>query len=167
MSPARVPHVLGIDPGLSGAYAVVAANGRLCRVEDLPVMGVGARVAINGGELADILRPLALDLAVIELVGAMPKQGVASVWKFAQSCGQVRGVLEALQIPIMWVTPKQWKGSLRLSSDKEASRTMAIEAWPDMRASFKRKCDHGRAEAALIARYGVPYANAGLTERAA
>ncbi len=164
---ARVPHVLGLDPGLSGAYAIVAANGHLCRVEDLPTMGAGARVAINGGELADILRTIDIDLAVIELVGAMPKQGAASTWKFAQACGQVRGVLEALQVPIMWVTPGQWKRSLGLSADKEAARALAIEAWPDMRGQFSLKKHHGRAEAALIARYGVPYANARLIEVAA
>lgn len=160
-------YVLGIDPGLSGALSIVDSNGRLHLCDDLPTMGAGARVSINGGQLADTLRPLPIALAVVELVGAMPKQGVASVWKFAQACGQIRGVLEALDIPIQWVTPQVWKKSLRLSADKEAARALAIETWPDMRACFARKSDHGRAEAALIARFGVPYACAGLTERAA
>lgn len=145
--------VLGIDPGLSGAYAVLE-YGALITAADFPIIGSGKRHRIDGGAFADALRPLLpVGYACIEQVGAMPKQGVSSTFKFGFSAGQILGVIEALEIPIMWVTPPRWKRDLRLSSDKEASRCRAIEWWPNERARFARKKDHQRAEAALIARW--------------
>lgn len=160
-------YVLGIDPGLSGAYALVTIEGGLFHADDLPLAGVKPNIEINSGQLSDQLRDLQIVLCVIEKVHSMPKQGVSSTFKFGYAAGQARGVVDALKIPVMWVRPQQWKKSLGLPSDKEASRAMAIQAWPEMRHVFARKKDDGRAEAALIARYGIPYACAGLIERAA
>lgn len=161
------PFVLGIDPGLSGAYALVDLSGALITVDDVPITGLGKQRQIDGVMLADRLRNLPIEKAVVEVVHAMPKQGVSSTFRFGYAAGQVRGVLEALSIPILWATARQWKGSLGLSSDKKDSVAMACEAWPERAVLFSRAKDHGRAEASLIARYGVPYVGLGLTERAA
>jgi crossover junction endodeoxyribonuclease RuvC len=159
--------VLGVDPGLSGAYALVSPCGALVEVDDLPVLGSGPRAAVNSGQLADVLRRHEIGLAVIEFVHAMPKQGVSSTFRFGYAAGQIRGVIDALDIPLMWTTPAQWKRSVGVTADGETSRARAIETWPEMRAEFARKKDHNRAEAALIARFGVPYFVSGLMERAA
>lgn len=76
------------------------------------------------------------------------------MFRFGYAAGQIVGVIDALSIPVIWVSPSVWKRSFMLGKDKEFSRVKAIEAFPDMRALFARKKDHGRAEAALIALWG-------------
>jgi crossover junction endodeoxyribonuclease RuvC len=154
------PLCLGVDPGISGAFALVDLAGNLHEVDDLPTRGVGARQMLNTAALAGFLRPFKIDLAVVELVGAMPKQGVSSVWKFGYACGQLEGALSGLGIPVMYVTPQAWKRSFNLPADKEAARSRAIETFPARHVEFMRKRDAGRAEAALIAMYGLPYLQA-------
>lgn len=142
--------ILGIDPGLSGAAAVLSIEGDLLDVFDLPVIGEGKQARIDSANLGALLRATTPHRAVIERVGAMPGQGVSSMFRFGEAVGTVSGILGALAIPIERVTPSRWKRDLRLCSDKEAARLRAIERWPKFAAEFARKRDHGRAEAALI-----------------
>ena len=85
----------------------------------------------------------------------MPGQGVASTFKFGASYGAVRGVLAALQIRTHLVTPGVWKKHFRLSSDKEASRALALRLFAASPEHFSREKDHNCAEAALLALYGA------------
>ncbi len=143
--------ILGIDPGISGAIAFfyTEAPTRVI-VEDVPVVAG----EISGRLLAERIKTLKPDIAMIERVGAMPKQGVSSTFNFGVSFGQVRGVVSAFDIQIHLVAPAKWKRHFNLSSDKEEARSKAISIFPPCAASFARKKDHGRAEAALLARYG-------------
>ena len=90
----------------------------------------------------------------IEDVHSMPRQGVASAFKFGRAFGTVIGVVGGAGIPINYVTPGKWKRALGLSSDKTACRRRAQELWPQQAHLFARVKDDGRAEAALIALYG-------------
>ena len=93
--------------------------------------------------------------AVIEAVAAMPGQGVSSMFRFGESVGVVLGVLGALQIPLRWVTPQRWKKAAGIvGKDKDAARSLAIQLHPEVAELLKRKEDVGRADAALIARFG-------------
>jgi crossover junction endodeoxyribonuclease RuvC len=139
--------ILGIDPGLSGAVAAVFYDGGLAWVRDLPVVDKN----INATEFSHLLREHDISLAVVERVASMPRQGVASVFKFGKGYGQILGVLAAHEIPISEPTPTQWKTAMNLSKDKELSRAMAIKTWPSMAEFFKLKKHDGRAEAALMA----------------
>jgi crossover junction endodeoxyribonuclease RuvC len=143
--------ILGVDPGLTGALAFFFP-GFPARIatDDMPVAGG----EINAAGLADRIRKMRPDVALIERVGAMPGQGVSSTFKFGASFGVVCGVLAALEIPCHRVSPASWKKHFRLSSDKEASRALALRLFPATAEHFAHKKDHGRAEAALIARYG-------------
>ena len=144
------PIILGCDPGLTGAIAALdAATGTLLWVEDTPVVDR----MVNAAELADWLRGELIAVAAVEQVASRPGQGVASTFKFGQTHGVLLGVLGALNAPVMHVTPARWKKAYGLTSDKEKSRRLAIETWPDMAGYFARKKDDGRAEAALIARW--------------
>lgn len=143
--------VLGIDPGLSGAIAFYfPSEPALIKADDVPVAGNEIDVATLAQRLAQ-MRP---DVCIIERVGAMPKQGVASTFKFGVAFGMVRGVVAAAGIPMHLVTPPVWKRHFHLDSDKEKARALALRLWPSS-ACFSRKKDHGRAEASLIARYGA------------
>ena len=141
--------ILGCDPGASGAIAFYfPAHPELIAVEDVPTVNG----EIDSAQLGARILQMKPDLAMVEQVGAMPKQGVSSTFKFGDAFGQLKGVLGALQVPRHMVTPAKWKKHFRLDSDKEAARALAIRLWPSCE-NFQRKKDHGRAEAALIARY--------------
>lgn len=141
--------IAAIDPGLSGAIAFFdPAEPHLVTAEDLPVAGGEIDVAT----LAARLRSMAPDVAIIEQVASMPKQGVASTFKFGVAYGMARGIVTGLGIPLHLVTPRRWKAHFHLDSDKDKSRALALRYWPTSTA-FARKRDDGRAEAALLARY--------------
>lgn len=142
--------ILGLDPGVNGAVAFyfTDAPDRVA-VEDAPVIAG----EISAHQLADLIRSHGPDLAMIERVASMPGQGVASSFNFGVSYGQARGVIGALAIPIRYVTPAKWKRHFGLSADKDEARRMAINLFPACRDHFRLVKHHGRAEAALIARY--------------
>lgn len=143
--------VVGIDPGLTGAIAVLGADGNFISVEDMPALGG----FVSGKLLADLLMPFTWDVAVVERVHSMPSQGVASSFTFGRALGVVEGVLGALGVRVLWAPPGTWKRSWGLiGKDKNASRLLALERWPEAADRLKRKKDNGRAEALLIAAWG-------------
>jgi hypothetical protein len=142
----------GIDPGLSGAIAFffpVAADR--VAAEDMPIAGG----EVDCATLAARIAQMAPSLAVVERVASMPKQGVASTFKFGASYGAVLGVLAALKIQTHLVSPAVWKRYFKLDSDKDKSRAKALRTFPKTPQHFARKKDHGRAEAALLALYAA------------
>ena len=143
--------ILGVDPGISGAIAFYFSDtpNRIA-VEDVPVVAG----EISAHLLADRIKAHGPSIAIIERVGAMPGQGVSSMFGFGVSFGQARGVIGALNIPLHYVTPSKWKKHFHLPADKEEARKLALHLFPACATSFARKKVHGRAEAALIARYG-------------
>ena len=146
------PCILGIDPGISGAISFYfPKHPQLIAAEDVPIVNGEIDVAT----LARRIEQMRPDLAIIERVNAMPRQGVASTFKFGASYGAVLGIIGALKIPSELVTPSMWKKHFRLSAEKEKSRALALRLWPARAELFERKKDHGRAEASLIARYGA------------
>ena len=144
---------IGIDPGATGAIAVLNERGMIVEVHDMPY----ADGEVLAPVLADLLDSWGADQAAtvwVEKVGAMPKQGIASTWKFAQGYGTILGAVSGCALRCRRVTPAVWKRNLGLSKDKGASRRLACELWPAQSAMFARVKDDGRAEAALIAEYG-------------
>jgi len=165
--------IVGIDPGLSGAVAVVwNDDGTLQSVTDIPTMGTHKKRMVDGIALSILLESLVLPKAasmaeristsplgsfigevVLEQAQAMPRQGVSSTFRFGMAYGQIIGVLHSLRLPVTYVTSAKWKRSAGLDADKENSRRKAIETFPAMAGHFSRKKDHNRAEAALLARW--------------
>lgn len=154
-------YIIGIDPGASGAVAILQENGSLVQVFDMPTVQI-----LVGGKNKNRISPemLAAEIrlykvhatkAYIEQVSAMPGQGVTSMFSFGESFGLARGVLAGLGIPCELVTPAKWKRDLRLSAGKDISRARAASLWPEQAQEFKRVKDDGKAEAALIAYWGA------------
>lgn len=142
--------ILGVDPGASGALGFYDPEfPNVCSAADFPL----ADGLIAPAQLARDLEIMRPTVCVFEVVGAMPKQGVSSTFSFGKNVGLALGVIGALRIPVHFVTPGKWKKHFRLAADKEEARARAIELFPSS-DYFKRKKDHGRAEAVLIARYG-------------
>ena len=141
--------IMGVDPGLGGAIAFFEPEKDMVHALDMPVVDGHVDVAA----LAAAIRGFKPEIAIVEQVGARPGQGVSSMFKFGTGYGMVRGVIAALGVPLHLVVPGKWKKHYSLSSDKEASRALALRLWPLLSEALKRKKDEARAEAALIARY--------------
>lgn len=153
---------IGIDPGNSGAIAFL--EGNVVDVVDMPLMANGKKQQINAHELGRIIESRFVEfdktgaMAYVERVSAMPAQGrtqgAASMFNFGMGYGVIQGVLAALQIPYTLVTPQKWKKAAGLvGKDKDNARTLAQQLYPA--APLGRKKDIGRADAILIARFGV------------
>lgn len=155
------PLILGIDPGLAGALAVLTPQGHLVEVHDMPILADGAkgRNAVNAPLLAAIVFRSHTAAAFMELVGPRPGEGAVQGFGFGRTRGVIEGVLAAAGIPVTMVAPPVWKRACNIppskAGAKEAARSEAIRRWPDKAALFARVRDDGRAEAALIAVAGL------------
>lgn len=141
--------IAGVDPGSSGALSFYFPAYDRISVEDFPL----ADGDISPALLADRVRQMGPTMAVVERVGAMPGQGVSSMFKFGHANGLVVGVIGACAVPMALISPSKWKKHFNLSADKEEARALALRRFPSLADALKRKKDHGRAEAALIALY--------------
>lgn len=148
-------YIIGVDPGLSGAVAVLSPISGCIAIHDMPIAKVKkGKNEIMAGPLAEIIREYDAGEVWLESVHAMPAQGVSSSFSFGDSFGVVKGIAAGLSIPLRLVTPQAWKkhhGILR--SDKDVARTVASQLYP--KVELHRKKDIGRADALLIARYGL------------
>jgi crossover junction endodeoxyribonuclease RuvC len=153
--------LLGVDPGIHGALVLVEINDgatpRLVDVLDVPVIGAGAKERVNTMLVRDWFAQHQPDHALIERAGSMPKQGVASIFKYARAVGSLETVVTCSDIPYSIIEPAVWKKFHHLpGKDKEAARQRALQLFPAAHAFFSLKKHHQRAEAALIALTPVP-----------
>lgn len=149
--------ILGIDPGLTGALALLDPIARTLEITDVPTITArSGKRSIDEHALAAIIRDWAPRIADvwIEQVGTRPGEGHVGAFSFGRSVGALRGVCAGLLLPIWEVTPQTWKRTLTVTADKDHARTRATEVFPADAALWSRKMDHNRAEAALIALYG-------------
>jgi len=157
---------IGIDPGLYGALAVLAADGVLVALHDTAVLTIGpsrgSREEYDVPGMAALLQPYAGSQAhvILEESQPMPGQGVRSMCTTGYGYGIWIGVLAALQLPYTTVRPAVWKQALGLGKDKEQARLRAMQLFPS--ADLRLKKHHGRAEALLLARYGWQHQRAAL-----
>ena len=152
MTTTQLSTVIAFDPGLNGAWALLAFNGDFLEAGDLPRW----ENMLNGIEIAKLLWQLNPKQAVIERVHSMPKQGVASAFTFGAAYGMLIGLSCSNSLPIAYVTPQKWKSHFRLAGrNKEHSVQRAIQIYPGAADFLTLKKHHGRADAILLARYWV------------
>ena len=153
--------IIGIDPGISGSICFFD-NGKIVDVIEMPTMTDGKKnkKQVNGSQIYnEILKRLnnleKKDIrVVIEQVSAMPGQGVTSMFNFGQSFGILKGICSAMQLPMYFVRPAKWKKYFNLiKSEKDASRTRAIEIFPYFSSQLSKKKDSNKADAILIANF--------------
>jgi crossover junction endodeoxyribonuclease RuvC len=156
-------YIIGIDPGLNGAIAILTKTGELVEVWDMPTVevkvGKSVKRRVSPELLTNELRGKweMVDAAWVEQVASSPQMGVSSAFSFGESFGIVKGVLAAMHIPCHMVLPAKWKRDLKLNASKDGSRSKAIQMWPAHALEFKRAKDDGRAEACLIAHWGLRF----------
>ena len=153
--------IIGIDPGISGSICFFE-NGKILDVIEMPTMTDGKKNKrqVNGAQIYnEILKRIKKVenqniRVVIEQVSAMPGQGVTSMFNFGQSFGILKGICSAMQLPIYFVRPAKWKKYFNLiNSEKDASRTRAIEIFPYFSSELSKKKDSNKADAILIANF--------------
>ena len=151
--------IIGIDPGLSGAIAVLD-NNKVLKIYDMPVMAEGKKNKrqLNSAQLVNIIKENIKNHdeinVVVEQVNAMPGQGVTSMFNFGQTFGAIKGVCAALNLPIFFIRPSKWKKYFELiNSSKDSSRTKAIEMYPSIANQLSKKKDVNKSDAILIARF--------------
>ena len=152
--------IIGIDPGISGSICFFK-DGRILEVIEMPVMTDGKKnkKQVNGAQIYNefLKRINKKDdeiRVVIEQVSAMPGQGVTSMFNFGQSYGILKGICSAMQLPMFFVRPAKWKKYFNLiNSQKDASRTRAIEIFPYFSTQLSKKKDSNKADAILIASF--------------
>lgn len=140
---------IGVDPGKSGGYAIIdtirdTANTFAwddhCFVNDM-------RFIYENCEEAR---------CCLEKVGAMPGQGVTSMFTFGTGYGFIQGVLTAFGIPYQLVPPQTWKKAFSLNSNKQTSIEVCQRLFPHvnlMRTDRCKKPHDGMAEALIMAEY--------------
>ena len=153
--------IIGIDPGISGSICFFE-DGKILDVIEMPTMTEGKKNKrqVNGSQIYnEILKRINKFekqniRVVIEQVSAMPGQGVTSMFNFGQSFGILKGICSAMQLPMYFVRPAKWKKYFGLiNSEKDASRTRAIEMFPYFSSQLSKKKDTNKADAILIASF--------------
>lgn len=157
--------VVGIDPGVTGAIAILARHGTLINLWDMPtITDKGGKQHVNPVELAKILMTAGKAAVRLEQVNAMPgrpnkpgearrSMGATGAFNFGRNYGTIIGVVQALGMQLELVTPQAWKKSAGLvGTAKDYARTKAIQLYPNAQLGLKKHI--GRADAILIARYG-------------
>lgn len=136
---------IGIDPGKGGALAVITQDSALVfsfdRKDYVKILQAAAKADAK---------------CCLERVGAMPGQGVTSMFSFGENFGFIQGVLEASGIPYELVTPQRWKKEFGVTGDKNSAVSVCQRLFPGvslLKTERSRKPDDGMAEALLMAEY--------------
>ena len=153
--------IIAIDPGISGSICFFE-DGQIIEVIEMPTMtdGKKKKKQVNGAQIYNEISQKINQKdkqnirVVIEQVSAMPGQGVTSMFNFGQSFGILKGICSAMQLPMYFVRPSKWKKYFGLiKSEKDASRTRAIEMFPYFSSHLSKKKDSNKADAILIASF--------------
>lgn len=151
--------IAGVDPGLSGAIAFLDTENGSVETVDMPTLamskGKTSKRRIDEHQLANIFWKRHAGHAFIETVSIRPGESGTSALTIGTGFGKILGVLAAVGVPSTPVTPKQWKGELRVSGDKDNSRSRASQLLPLSSDQWPLVKHDGRAEAALIAMFGA------------
>lgn len=160
--------ICAVDPGATGGIAFLDPQTWELELYDMPTTMEGAskaRVVVDRIALAELLRPSAHDrqIGVVEKVHARPNDGAVQAFAFGKGYGALLLAVEAHGYELHEPTPAVWKRHFGLSGHKnltqgqvkEMSRALALKRFPAAADLLKRKKDHNRAEAALLALYGV------------
>lgn len=160
--------IVGIDPGASGAIVVLQSDGGYVSHLNMPTLKVGDKNRVNGAAVAAFLvdalgdTPRHTVMVMLEQVGAMPGQGVNSMFSFGHAAGIVEGVVAGMGLPVTLVKPQAWKKVVGLlGTDKDAARSRAIQLYPSLRVLDLKEKGQAVADALLIARYGLSLVGSG------
>ena len=154
-------NIVGIDPGNTGAIALLSPTNEVVKIWDMPILQDGKRKRVNAALLAEIFRDIMSwcdfvpPRVFLEKVGVRPQEGAVGAFAFGRGVGLLEGVVVANRCRITEVAPNIWKAQMKLTgANKTASRAEVLRRYPTLAAELRRVKDDGRAEAILIALWG-------------
>ncbi len=145
---------IGIDPGKSGGFAIIETDETGCK--RINVYPWDEEEFVYQMKRITVFMSNVRVRTCLEKVGAMPGQGVTSMFNFGKSAGFIEGVLKAYKIPYQLIPPAKWKKEFSLDHSKQKSVEVAERLFQDinlMRTPKCRKPSDGMAEALLMAEY--------------
>lgn len=152
-------YIGGIDPGLTGALAVLDFEKFNLHLWDTPTVatkvGDKIRKRCDPEAFALAMSHFPLDYCTIENVQSLPSDGHVGAFTFGKVTGIAIGLAAGLDIPLASVAPAKWKMQMQVPADKKAAKYRASQLFPNCASGWSREMDHGRAEAALIAMYSA------------
>lgn len=141
---------IGIDPGAKGSMATIHPDGISLVPWDETIMYI-----VNLREIVDNSQGMRI-VAAVEHVGAMPGQGVVSMFNFGKNFGTILGILHALKIPFELVRPQRWMKYFGITGDKNNHIAVAHRLFPEVSLKRTKRCskdDDGHADALLLAEW--------------
>lgn len=154
--------VLGIDPGKTGAISLVTKTDKYSAYAiEMPMIGKGKGSTLDIIEVEAFIKYASVDMICIEKVHAMPKQGVVSMFEFGKVYGSLLAIATLTKVPLIIVTPQEWKRVILMSYDKKdkySSVKYCKNIFPQTslrRTDKSYKDDHNIADAICIAMYGI------------
>jgi crossover junction endodeoxyribonuclease RuvC len=152
-------NILGIDPGTQGGFAIIDGGGAIVELDDLPIHLVRTRKSTKAEldlhTLAVILCGHSPGHAYLEQVGSRPNQGIVSTGRFMYAAGSLYGLVVALGIPVSFVRPVDWQRHHRIGGAPDEAIRRALQLYPQEHSKLARKRDHNRADALMLALYGL------------
>jgi crossover junction endodeoxyribonuclease RuvC len=152
-------YIGGIDPGLTGALAVLDFQDFKLHLWDTPTVtvkvGTKERKRCDPERYCAALAHLPLDYCTIENVQSTPNDGHVGAFTFGKVTGIAIGIAHGLDIPLAQVSPAKWKMQMQVPADKKASKLRASQLFPHCTGGWTREMDHGRSESAIIALYSA------------
>lgn len=159
----------GIDPGLTGALAVIDTEDFRLHLWDTPTVSVKTgsqtRKRPEPEAFTKALGHFPLDYCTIENVHSTPNDGHVGAFTFGKVTGIAIGICHGLDIPLASISPAKWKMQMLVPAHKEASKARASELFPNCAPMWARAMDHGRAEAAVLALFSAIRCDAALTQQ--
>lgn len=147
--------ICGADPGLNGAFVVIDLANSTLKVFDMPTFEKNGKRHVNAPEVGTILKTATPHAVFLEFVHASPQMGVSSSFSFGRSSGVIHGVCGALDLPLTEIAPSVWKPRMGATADKKQTAAQAAKLLPQCAPLWKLVKHVDRAEAALIALYGI------------
>ena len=145
--------LMGIDPGNNGGICIIKNTENylpeIIFSLRMPVVSIYGKKIIDTLKIHSMLSQFKIDIAIIEKVHAMPRQGVTSSFQFGRSYGAIEGLCQILSSRIDYVAPVVWKKALGLDSSKQASLDLARMKFGESNL-WQKKSNDGIAEAALL-----------------
>lgn len=150
--------ILGIDPGINGALALIDTDTWTIAITDMPrEPGKGGKNSVSPAGVARVMDAVAPDYSFIEDVWSSPQMGVVSAFNFGRNLGILEGACASRSM-ITKVRPQLWKAATSTPKDKNEARRRAMQVFPCAYDLFVRVKDDGRAEAAMLCMYGLLHA---------
>jgi len=146
--------ICGIDPGFKGGLSLIDSETNETVCSPMPVIVTDGKTKLDVDGVIEWFRTNRPERVLLELVHAMPGQGVTSMFNFGKGYGEIIGVSHAMGAPPVYITPQKWKKHFNLGQDKNASLELVKTLFPDFDRLWKFKKNEGIAESVLIAKYG-------------